>query len=163
MATEAPPPAHTRHRVTPGPVTSSLTWPILLNTEALAESEATSLTSSWLRCPACCLHTHHVQLLGDASPAQLLHAVADVAEAGVVVVGVLLGKVIYVAQRTVLQRDKTGQDSLFKGHRPSGLRRRTQNHRPNRKEASLSFVSNLPIGGMKEQRLLKDDNLKVCR
>lgn len=45
MATEAPP-AYTRQRVTPGPVTSSLTWPILLNTEALTESEATSLMSS---------------------------------------------------------------------------------------------------------------------
>lgn len=53
-------------------------------------------------------YAHHVELLGDASPAQLLHALADVAEAGVVVVGVLLGKVIYVTQRTILERDKTG-------------------------------------------------------
>lgn len=52
--------------------------------------------------------SHHVELLGDASPAQLLHAVADVAEAGVVVVGVLLGKVIYVPQRTILERDEMG-------------------------------------------------------
>lgn len=70
--------------------------------------------SSYVRCHTCfffCfffLNAHHVELLGDVSPAQLLHALADVAEAGVVVVGVLLGKVIYVTQRTILERDKTG-------------------------------------------------------
>lgn len=49
---------------------------------------------------------YHVELLGDSSSAQLLHAVADVTEAGVVVLGVLLRKVINVAQRTVLERGK---------------------------------------------------------
>lgn len=45
---------------------------------------------------------YHIELLGDSSSAQLLHAVADVAEAGVVVLRVLLGKVINVTQRTIL-------------------------------------------------------------
>lgn len=49
---------------------------------------------------------HHVKLLGHASFAQLLHAVADVTEAGVVVLRVLLGKVIYVAKRTILERER---------------------------------------------------------
>lgn len=60
--------------------------------------------------PACQLIVcfYHVKLLGDSSSAQLLHAVADVAEAGVVVLRVLLGKVIYVAQRTILEGGKEG-------------------------------------------------------
>ena len=49
---------------------------------------------------------YHVKLLGDSSFAKLLHAVTDVTEAGVVVLRVLLGKVIYVAQRTILQRGR---------------------------------------------------------
>lgn len=66
---------------------------------------ARSLDSSYLGYHACFFEwTHHVELLGDASSAQLLHAVADVAEAGVVVLRVLLGKVIYVTERTILEK-----------------------------------------------------------
>lgn len=52
------------------------------------------------------MRLYHVELLGDSSSAQLLHAVADVTEAGVVVLRVLLGKVINVAQRTILERER---------------------------------------------------------
>lgn len=58
---------------------------------------------------------YHVKLLGDSSSAQLLHAVADVTEAGVVVLRVLLGKVIYVTQRTILERGKEGGERFTQG------------------------------------------------
>ena len=61
-------------------------------------------------CVKACMY--HVKLLGDSAFAQLLHAVAHVAEAGVVVLRVLLGKVIYVAQGTILKRKEKERGKL---------------------------------------------------
>lgn len=53
--------------------------------------------------------SYHVELLGDSAFAQLLHAVAHVTKAGVVVLRVFLSKVIYVAQGTILKREREGK------------------------------------------------------
>lgn len=55
------------------------------------------------------MFVYHVELLGHSSLAQLLHTVADVAEAGVVVFRVFLSEIIYVAQGTILSRGREGR------------------------------------------------------
>lgn len=66
---------------------------------------------------------YHIKLLGDPSSAQLLHAVADVTKAGVVVLRVLLSKVIYVTQRTILERGEEGRERFTQGAESSCKRK----------------------------------------
>lgn len=54
--------------------------------------------------------THRVQVLGHTPLPQLLHPLAHVGEAGVVIVGILLGQVVDVAQGAVLRVRRAGKD-----------------------------------------------------
>lgn len=87
---------------------------------------------------------YHVKLLGDSSSAQLLHAVADVAEAGVVVLRVLLGKVIYVTKRTILERGREGGDR-FTQRAATSCKRKADNHIGQNAATAESHLESLGI------------------